>query len=236
MLLTTALALAQKPNLKNQSAWTEADKKAFLQYLDSGKQAPIFGNVNLKNVEGEEPQSEQLYNFNSAKAKYINFSALTNSMYTVGNDNVRHPISHNLGGKILIGGHIFTWVRFYFGVQYSALDQTMKNGQKARLNHYEVPAGFELALIPLGTPQTRYVILRGGASAHYIEGNREDSDFDNSLLGYRGTWNLGLGYEWQIPNTSWRFNTLIEGFKSISKEEGSKFTGAGLTTGTVYTF
>ena len=79
----------------------------------------------------------------------------------------------------------------------------MKNGQKARLNHYEFPAGFELALIPLGTPHTRYVLLRGGVAVHYIQGNRRDADFDTTLLGVRGTWNAGLGYEWQIAETNW---------------------------------
>ncbi|MBI2519887.1 MAG: hypothetical protein HYV97_05710 [Bdellovibrio sp.] len=230
----SAVSLATDlPNLKNQRAWSSGDKKTFIEYLESGKQAPISGNV--QNTQPVEPQSEDEANFDFAKAKYINFSLLTNSMYTVGHDNVRHSVSNNLGAKILFGTHIFSWVRSYFGMQYSGMDQKMKNGQKARLNHYEFPVGFELALIPLGTPHTRYVLLRGGVAGHYIEGNRHDSDFDTTLLGFRGTWNAGLGYEWQIAETSWRFNLLLEGFKSMSRENGSKFIGAGLTVGMAYT-
>ena len=231
------LLAAELPNLKNQGAWTSGDKKSFIYYLESGKQAPVSGNVKTEESQVSiEPQSEDKLNFDFGKAKYVNFSLLTNSMYTVGSDNVRHAVSNNLGAKILVGGHIFSWVRTYFGLQYSGMDQKMKNGQKARLNHYEFPAGFELALIPLGTPHTRYVLLRGGVAVHYIQGNRRDADFDTTLLGVRGTWNGGLGYEWQIAETSLRVNLLIEGFKSMSRENGSKFIGAGLTTGVAYTF
>ncbi|HAZ11163.1 MAG: hypothetical protein A2X86_08670 [Bdellovibrionales bacterium GWA2_49_15] len=226
---------AELPNFKNQGAWTSGDKKAFIDYLESGKQAPISGNVQTPQ-QSVEPRSEDAINFDFGKAMYVNFSVLTNSMYTVGSDNVRHSVSNNLGAKILVGGHIFSWVRSYFGMQYSGMDQKMKNGQKARLNHYEFPAGFELALIPLGTPHTRYVLLRGGVAAHYIEGNRRDADFDTTLLGLRGTWNGGLGYEWQIAETNVRVNLLLEGFKSMSKENGSKYIGAGLTSGVAYTF
>jgi len=219
---------AALPDLGNQRSWGSSEKKAFIQFLESGKQIPVSGNVKYIS---DRPEISSAHH----KAKYVTLNLVANSIFTVGEDNVKHTISSNLGGKILIGGHLFSWVRYYTGFQYNALDQKMKNGQNARLNHYEFPIGMELALIPLGTPQTRYVILRGGVSAHYIEGNKHNTDFDNSLLGLRGSWNLGLGYEWQIPNTSFRFHALLEGMQSISKEKGSKFTGAGLTTGFVYT-
>jgi len=126
-------------------------------------------------------------------------------------------------------------MRINAGLQYSGIEQTKKDGKKVRLNHFQFPIGIELALIPLGTPHTRYVILRAGVSAHYVDANQDDKDFDNSLLGLRGSWNLGLGYEWQFSNSHWRFHVLAEGQKSISKEKGSEFVGAGLSFGFAYT-
>lgn len=229
IVLTSNSFAESIPDLGNQRSWGPGDKKAFIQYLESGKQLPISGSV--KNVAEQAEVSHQ-----HRKAKYATINFVANSLYLKGDDNLTHVISSNLGVKILVGGHLFSWVRYYSGLKYGALDQNMKNGKKARLNHYEFPIGMELALIPLGTPQTRYVILRAGISAHYIQGSQHNSDFDNSLLGLRGSWNLGLGYEWQIAETNWRFHTLLEGMRSMSKEKGNEFIGVGLTTGMVYTF
>jgi hypothetical protein len=217
------------PDLGDQKSWGPSEKKSFIQYLESGKQMPISGSV--KNVSNQAEISHE-----HRKARFATFNLVANSLYLKGNDNLTHVVSSNLGAKLLFGGHLFSWVRYFTGLKYSALDQNMKNGQRARLNHYEFPIGMELALIPLGTPQTRYVILRAGMTAHYIQGSQRNSDFDNSLLGLRGSWDLGLGYEWQIPDTRWRFHTLLEGKRSMSKERGNEFIGIGLTTGMVLTF
>lgn len=217
------------PDLSSQGKWGNGEKKQFLKYLRSGKQMPIKGEV--RSV------SEPSYTgvSSSKKPLYLSASFLTNTMFLEGRDKVRRAVSSNLGGRFVFGGHLFSWVRYYTGVQYTAIDQKRRDGRDARLNHYQIPVGLELALIPLGTPHTRYVLLRGGISAHYVEGNANDEDFDTSLLGVRGSYNLGLGYEWQISNTRWRINGLVEGMRSISREKGSKFSGAGVTLGAVYT-
>ncbi|MBI4667595.1 MAG: hypothetical protein HY747_00150 [Elusimicrobia bacterium] len=105
------------------------------------------------------------------------------------------------------------------------------------VREFQAPSGLELALIPLGTPHTRYIILRGGASAHYFTKPKgyQSNDFEAPLQGLRGAWNLGLGYEWQIADSNWRIHTLLEGYKSFERRGSDRFFGAGLTAGFVYT-
>jgi hypothetical protein len=224
-----SLSALAVPDLKDQGSWGSKQKNEFLRFLKSEKQIPISGNV--KSVSTSMNGSTR---YRNGRTRFITANFGGSNLYLTGKDNVRRRISSNIGGKLLYGRHIFTWMRFYGGIQYSAIDQQKLDGQLARLKQYQIPLGLEFALIPLGTPQTRYVLLRAGVSAHYFEGNFEDSDFNNSLLGLRGSYNLGLGYEWQIPNSRFRLHALAEGLKSISNEKGSSFNGAGISLGLVY--
>jgi len=217
------------PDLASQKAWGEGDKKAFLEFLKSNQPMPAAGNV-------KEVTTPKGYEATTHKARYLGLSLLTDTVYTETSDGTLHRESTTLGPKVMVGGHLFTWLRYYGGVQYNSLKQNKLDGSQARLSHFQVPLGLEVALVPLGTPQTRYVLLRGGLAAHYVAGPDSDSDFKAPILGLRGTWNAALGYEWQVYNSDWRLNALVEGYRSISRQGGANFYGLGLTLGAAYTF
>jgi len=223
-------AFAQKlPDLKNQPAWGEKEKQDFLKYLRSSQQAPISGQVkDVAPVKGEPGRLR--------KARYLTLSLEGDSMFIRSAEGGLHNGSVALGAKALAGGHLTSWIRYYGGIKFDRLHQEKLDGTTAHLAHYEIPAGIELALIPLGTPQTRYVLMRAGLSYHYIKGPVSKSDFDTSLLGWNGAWNAGLGYEWQFDNSNWRANVLAEGYKSFAGGGNPRFYGLGVTAGLAYTF
>jgi hypothetical protein len=56
------------------------------------------------------------------------------------------------------------------------------------------------------------------------------------MPGWHAAWNLGLGYEWQIPDTRWRMHVLAEGCRSFVRHDSPEFYRLGLTAGAAYTF
>ncbi len=223
----SALLSAQSlPDMKKQSVWSEKEKKEFLNYLKSSQPMPE-GQVKYVASSGSQEKTR------ISKASYISLGlALDSLVRDIGSSSKTEPAT--LGVKALAGGHIFSWVRYYAGLKYNRVGQDKIDGERAHLSHIEIPAGLELALIPLGTPHTRYIILRAGLSQHYFSSSAKKSDFKDSLLGWTSAWNLGLGYEWQFDNSNWRFHALAEGYRSISAR--SPFYGMGITSGFVYTF
>lgn len=216
------------PDLKNQAAWGEKEKQEFLGFIKSGQPAPVNGQVRSVSVPGGSGSGAP------RKARYASLALETDTMIIDTGGGRSKTETTTLGPKLLIGGHLFSWVRYYAGLKYNKVGQDRLDGSRAHLSHVEVPAGIELALIPLGTPQTRYVLLRGGVSAHSFSGSASSSDFKAPLLGWHPAWNLGLGYEWQFDSSNWRLHSLAEGYRSIGG--GTRFYGAGLTAGFVYTF
>ncbi|GAB4028775.1 MAG: hypothetical protein Fur0012_01970 [Elusimicrobiota bacterium] len=224
----SAMASSQSlPDMKNQAGWTEKEKKDFLNYLKSSQTIPD-GQVKYL-ASGSEKKVK------ISKASYASLGLVLDSLVRdQGSSSDTEPAT--LGVKFLMGGHMFSWVRYYAGLKYNSLGQDRLDGRRAHLSHLEIPAGLELALIPLGTPHTRYILLRAGVSEHYFSSASKNSDFKNSLLGWSPAWNLGIGYEWQFDNSNWRFHALAEGYRSISGGGHSPFYGLGLTSGFVYTF
>lgn len=228
VLLNASFARAQAlPDLKKQAAWGEKEKKEFLGYLRSSQPMPS-GQVKYTSPEsGRKAPS---------KARYASLALVSDTLIIDIGGGRRRTETTTLGPKLLAGGHIFSWVRYYAGVKYNRIGQEKLDGTRAHLSHIEVPVGLELALIPLGTPHTRYFILRGGVSSHNFSGPAKKSDFSAPLLGWRPAWNLGLGYEWQFDSSNWRFHSLAEGCRSFSGGGKPQFSGIGLTAGFVYTF
>ncbi len=219
---------AALPDLKSQAAWTEKEKQEFLGFLKSSQQLPVTGQVKYV-----PPQKGGRSGF--SKARYASLALETDTMILDAGGGKTRTESATIGPKLLVGGHLFSWVRYYTGLQYNRIGQDKLDGTRAQLSHLQVPLGVELALIPLGTPQTRYVLLRGGVSEHYFTGPGKKSDFKEPLLGWRPAWNLGLGYEWQLDESNWRFHSLAEGYRSFAVG-GTQFYGLGVTAGFVYTF
>ena len=217
------------PDLKSQAGWKEKDKQDFLKFLKSDKQAPVTGQV--KSVPGGGDR-----NWTPRKARYLTLALAGESILTVDNAGKRATAPLAFGPELLAGGHLFSWIRYYGGLKYNRTTQDRLAGGHARLEHYEIPAGIELALIPLGTPQTRYVLLRAGVSAHYFTGPVKKTALNPSLLGWHEAWNVALGYEWQFADSRWRANILAEGCRSFVHKNSPEFYQAGLTAGLAYTF
>lgn len=231
ILLIAALAapLSAGPDLTKQGSWSDGDKKAFLKYLKSGEAAPVMGQVKDVTVAaGEEAPIR--------KARYMTLEMASDSIFTATAAGAVNNETSSIGPRLLVGGHIFTWMRYYTGLQYNSMSQERLDGSRSLVGHYQVPFGVEFALIPLGTPHTRYVLLRAGVTAHDFRASDDKVNFTTPLNGWAGSWNLGLGYEWQIHDSRWRLHALAEGYKSFLLENSARFYGVGATLGVAYTF
>lgn len=232
LLLLPAASFAQ-PDLKKQDAWGDKEKKEFLQYLRSGQAAAPAGDVKNVKMEGVEDRPSP-----PKKPFFLTTTLSQDTIITVAGNGSLLQEGSAVGPKILMGGHIFTWLRYYVGGMYTRFRQEKLDGSRPLVTHYQVPAGFELALIPLGTPHTRYLILRGGTAIHnFAAPGQVSSDFRTPLLGWQTTFNAGLGYEWQIADSLWRVHGLVEGYKSMIRQGNTaRFYGLGFTFGVVRTF
>jgi hypothetical protein len=219
---------AALPDLHDQAGWSDKEKKEFLDFLKSGAQAPINGQV--KYVAPEKGSSSS-----PSRARYLTINLATDTMALERGGSARTGAT-TLGPRLMAGGHLFSWVRYYAGLQYNQIRQDRLDGTRLHAAHLQVPAGIELALIPLGTPHTRYVLLRGGVSEHFFGGGADAAHYKLPLSGWRPAWNLGLGYEWQFDNSNWRFHALAEGYRSFAGGDRTQFSGLGLTAGFVRTF
>ncbi len=220
------------PDLKNQAAWGDKEKQEFLKYLKSNQPTQITGQVK----ETGEAALTETERQTVSKPKFLTMNIVSDTVLTMANNGELKSSNTALGPKIMIGGHLFSWVRYFTGIKWTRVYQGKLDGSRARLSHFEVPLGVELALIPLGTPHTRYVLMRAGISGHCMSGKATDSDFESSILGWHAAWNLGVGYEWQFANSNWRAHALAEGYKSIISKGTPQFYGVGFTGGLVYTF
>ena len=231
LLAAAPLAAQTLPDLRNQAAWKEKDKQDFLKYLKAGQSAPANGQV--KSVPGQENGSSKIP-YTVHKARYLALPLAMESIITVDHTGRQVTGDPAFTAGLLAGGHLFSWIRYYGGVRFGRMTQDKLDGRASGLKHYEVPLGIELALIPLGTPHTRYVLLRGGVSAHYFGGDAPKSAFAAPLEGWHDAWNFGVGYEWQIEDSNLRVNVLAETCKSFDRDP--QFYKAGLTAGLAYTF
>jgi hypothetical protein len=219
---------AALPDLHAQADWTDKEKKEFLDFLKSGAQAPAYGQV--KYVAPEKGGSSGV-----SKARYLTLDLATDTM-TLDRGGFSRTEATTFGPRLIAGGHLFSWVRYYAGLQYNRIGQNRLDGTRMQTDHFQVPAGLELALIPLGTPHTRYVLLRGGVSEHYFSGGAGTAHYRLPLAGWRPAWNVGVGYEWQFDNSNWRWHALAEGYRSFAGGDRTQFYGLGVTAGLVRTF
>ncbi|MGD9643949.1 MAG: hypothetical protein AB7V08_14615 [Elusimicrobiales bacterium] len=226
--LPVAALRAAPPDLREQAAWGDKEKKEFLNYLNSGQGAPVAGQV--KRVAAENGIRVQ------RKARYASLGLASDTLVLEKPGGGTRTETTTVGAKLLVGGHLFSWVRYYAGLKYNRVGQERLDGTRAHLGHVEAPAGLELALIPLGTPHTRYALLRAGVSSHFFSGPDARSEFAAPLRGWHPAWNLGLGYEWQFDNSPWRAHALAEGYRAFPRSGKPGFRGLGLTAGFVYTF
>jgi hypothetical protein len=213
LVLLLSVAFAASPSMSNQRAWTESDKKAFLDYLDTGRGAPVDGQVKdvAASSTSEAPAYPRGY---GRKPVFVTLEGIGQLMVTESADASGDSHDTAFGPRLLVGGHLFSWVRYFTGIEYSSL---------AGQSHVQIPFGIELALIPLGAPHTQYFLLRGGAGAHFFGGD------------LRGSWNFGLGYEWQISESPFRFHALAESQLTLGAPD-RRFYSLGLVAGLAFMF
>lgn len=216
------------PDLRNQKAWGGSEKDQFIKFLESGRRVPVKGSVkDVKTTEKLAP---------ARKARYATLEMVTDTVLSVSGNDAVIKEGTGFGPKLTVGTHLFSWVRLYSGAQYTRFKQKKVDGGRASVGHFQFPVGLELALVPLGTPQTRYIIMRGGLSLHHFCSSTPSDDFQTSLKGWQGAWNLGMGYEWQIPDSRWRLHLLGESYSYLFHQPGARFYGLGVTGGVTYTF
>lgn len=218
------------PPLQDQKAWTPQDKAEFLRFLNStGAPRMPSGSVSA-----QAPAAEGIA-FHAARSlelgpDFLELFPLSNGHYS-GSVHGTAP-----GVKALGERHITPWLRAYGGLEYDRLSQQQLSGNTVGLTRWAIPAGLEFALVPLATPQTRYVLVRTGIVAGDVAGPGSRGDYRAPVLGASAAFDLGLGYEWQLSSTPWRLNAAIDGLRSISSRAGVAYYGMGLTAGAVYTF
>jgi hypothetical protein len=232
LLLLAAAALPARsqtlPPLDAQKTWTDADKKEFLKFLNSNAPLPS-GQVKAIAAARTEPAY-------SGPARAFEIGPAATSLFPyAGTGRASHAVSLP-GGRILYERHYRPWLRGYVGVEGEDLRQKRLDGQTATLTRGAVPVGVEFALVPLDTPQTRCVLLRAGVVASDVTGPGRRGDFYAPVLGASAAWDVGLGYEWQIPDSRWRLNGAVDGLHSISNSHGVGYYGLGLSAAVAYTF
>jgi len=229
--LLCASARAQTvPPLADQKSWTDADKAEFLKYLNSDAPMPT-GSVSKSAA----PASSDA-NFTSHAARSIELGPATTSIFPYSGGHYSGTVDGGPGARLVVEQHFEPWLRFYAGLEGEPLYQKERNGQTASLTRWAAPAGLEFALVPLSTPQTRYVLMRLGVAPAAVSAATNRSDFSAPILGMSLAWDLGLGYEWQIPDSRWRLNAALDGLHSISNRDDVSYYGLGAALAVVYTF
>ncbi|HVA65567.1 MAG TPA: hypothetical protein VNK24_01420 [Elusimicrobiota bacterium] len=215
------------PSLGDQRAWTRQDKATFLRYLNS-KQPMQTGQV--RQVYLSENRTAP-----SHAAWSLELGPASTTLFPFSEKGGESTARGTLGVRALYERHLTPWLRAYAGLEAESLRQNRTDGSTAELMRWSVPAGIEFALVPLATPQTRYVLLRVGLAASQVSG-APGSDFSSPAVGTSAAWDIGLGYEWQIPNSSWRVNAAVDGLRSMGDRNGVGYYGLGSTLALVRTF
>ena len=217
-----------RPPLDQQKAWTQADKQQFLRYLDSDAPMP---SGQVKEVSAPAGQK-----WVSREARALEVGPEMLMLFPSFGGHYSGTALAMPGVRVMYERHFVPWLRGYAGLEYDSMRQQARDRAWESLDRYAVPVGLEFALVPLSTPQTRYVIMRLGASISNISGSATRADFAAPLLGTSAAWDLGLGYEWQISDSNWRVNGTFDGLRSISNRSGVGYYGFGANLGIVYTF
>jgi hypothetical protein len=231
VLLAASLARAQSlPPLGAQQSWTDADKAEFLRYLNSN--APLPGGQVSKTAATAEGDAS--WSFHAARS--LELGPATTILYPYSGNHYSGAVGGGPGARLVFEQHFEPWLRFYAGLEGETLDQKERDGQTASLTRWAAPMGLEFALVPLSTPQTRYVLLRLGLAPANVSGAASSGDFASPILGASAAWDLGLGYEWQISDSRWRLNAALDGLHSISNRANISYYGLGGALAAVYTF
>jgi len=225
-LLYTGLSGFAMPDLKQQKGWGPGEKKAFLRFLESGASS---GRSRIRYV----PVNSSMVPGSSRRPLFVGTSLVYEKLFSAGKDtNVRETASQ-AGGRFVLGGHIYSWLRLFSGLTYTQMNRKTLDQKTQNVRHFQVPLLIEAPLIPLGTSHTNYLLIRGGASYHWLRGAEKD-DLFNPVE----DWDIrfGVGYEWQIYNSRFRYNIVLEGYEARPVSENrSEFSSFGVNFGLILT-
>jgi hypothetical protein len=224
------LAPRLRDGLGAQQSWTEADKAEFLRYLNSN--APLPNGQVAKTA--ATASDDAGWSSHAARSLALGPASVVIHPYPGG--RYSGAVDGGPGARAVFEQHLEPWLRLYAGLEAETLDQKERNGQTASLTRLAAPMGVEFALVPLSTPQTRYVLLRLGLAPANVSGATNGGDFATPILGASAAWDLGLGYERQIADSRWRINAALDGLHSISNRSDVSYYGLGGALAAVYTF
>lgn len=217
------------PPLNDQKDWTDQEKREFLDYLEASQPMPKGKARKIALPKGEGASGAE------RPAWAVEVAPATATIFPFDRKGYGATADGLLGARALYERHFFTWMRGYAGFEGVPMRERESGGGTADLTRWAVPLGLEFALVPLGTPQTRYVVLRAGVEAADVTGAPSGA-FSAPMTGPSAAWDVALGYEWQIPDTRWRMNAALDGLHSITNPGGVGYVGFGATAALAYTF
>lgn len=232
-----------RPQLAGQQNWSKKDKDQFIQSIKGS--GSIFDRNKKVAIS---PRPEERAKIGNHDSKYIMMHydggrSLSLSTQNFGVNHYRH------GPAIYFGNHLFSWIRYALGTEYHQVRMKMLPYDYYYLSEITIPLWFEFALIPLGSPHTRYLILRSGLQGNYLWGKTEEitqlnlnnpeiktSTESPDVLGLSTYWITGLGYEWQLGENFWRVHVLANVQVPLTQRHLRKFINLNTSIGTSYVF
>jgi len=229
--------LNSNPNLKRQQKWTKKEKDNFINGIQRNRGA-TYQDKDITLFE----KTDQNKLFGNHAGKYLSLSYHLGRYTSLAGDNFGYN-SYTNGPLLLWGDHLFSWVRFALGAQYSKIRIKLKEYDYASFDKVSVPTFIELALIPLGSPHTRYLIFRGGVIGDYVWGSKaakEAMNFNNesnlNILGLTGSWYSLAGYEWQLGENFWRIHVAMDLQVPFKVKPDERYINIGMNVGVSYVY
>ncbi len=224
---TTYPTQGSVPNLKNQKKWSASEKNNFFKFL---KKEGGLDDAPNKSVTLESELSQSLVGDHYGTylgAGYRFHSIFFHDLEKTDWGSFLH------GPELTLGRPLLSWFRLALSASY-VVNQNSARSPIPRLSRrlHGIGAALfaEAALIPLGSPFTRYLLLRAGMSVEQLWSR------DNAVTRFRASPLASAGYEWQLGENFFRFNALIQASYPILGPQTERYLEVGPQLGLAYVF